>query len=169
MHPLVNSEKYRSFLLLLEDANGHYHGNLWSINIIRDQFNTIRCAKNSFQVQTNNEFSLQHRETKTPGQVNIFPLFGTLYPGYNVSGMPSDPIFFSLQSHLSHAKILLLNSGSVSLSWKCFSTLIFPCHHFAEWLQMDQGLSDRKHTGTLHSLLALFHLFLKIISTTAVS
>lgn len=130
MHPLVNSEKYRSFLLLLEDANGHYHGNLWSINIIRDQFNTIRCAKNSFQDQRNNEFSLQHRETKTPGQVNIFPLFGTLYPGYNVSGMPSDPIFFSLQSHLSHAKILLLNSGSVSLSWKCFTCFNLPMPPF---------------------------------------
>lgn len=58
---------------------------------------------------------------------------------------------------------LVLFHGSV------WAALIFSCQHFAEWLQLEQDLSDKKHTGTLWSLLALFHAFLKIISTTPVS
>lgn len=84
----------------------------------------------------------------------------------NVYGVPSDSISSSSQSHFPHAKILLLRSGSGSVSWRCFSC----CHLPMPPLHRGAAGSKAWVTGdTQEPFPTLFHLFLRIISTTAVS
>lgn len=102
--------------------------------LLESKFNSIRCAKNSFQTQRNNEVSLQHRETKATEQANFFlPLVLCIHVKMSIICLQIQFFFFllaitpplckNLAAHLSDCR---LNSGSVSVSWKCFS-----CFHLA--------------------------------------
>lgn len=137
--------------------------------LFETKFNSIRCAKNSFQAQRNSEVSLQLRETKTTEQANFFFSLGTLNPCSNVYGTPSDSIVFlltitpppckNLAAHLSNCR---LNSGCISVSWKCFS-----CSHLVVQLFRQVGtavicmslwVTKKTKTGNIHSLSLPFFL-----------
>lgn len=141
---------------------------------LETKFKSIRWAKNSFQVQRNNEVSLQHRETKTTEQANFFfslwysvsmlkcLWFAFRFNFFLLTITPS--LCKNLTAHLRDCR---LNSGSASVSWRCFSCFYLAMKmicRVATAVALPWVMGD-KDVNPLFPVSALFHLFLKLMST----